>query len=132
MFYDFPEINNIKQVMEAIQGKDEFVVKIDEKNGYQIVNYVVSTRDTFPEIKDINDAILRECRGITFSLDGSVISRKYHKFFNLGERTETNFNKINLNIKHWFMEKLDGSMLTPIILSNGDIRWCTKMGLTAV
>lgn len=130
--YQFPKITHLDQVLKAIQGREEFVVKVDEIHGYTIINYLLNLGDTFPPVVDERTAILRECRGITFDTKtGKVLSRKYHKFFNLGERPETLPENMDFNRTHRYLEKLDGSMITPLLI-NGKIRWCTKMGLTDV
>jgi T4 RnlA family RNA ligase len=130
--YKFPHITHIDQVLAAIAGRDEFVVKVDADNDYTVVNYLVNFEDTFPPVIDERTAILRECRGITFRTStGQVIARKYHKFFNLGERPETMPENIDWTRKRRKMEKLDGSMITPLE-TKGEIHWCTKMGMTGV
>lgn len=141
MRYPFPIITNISQVLEAVEGRKEFVVA--ERDGYTVVNYLINLADTFPEIAldscghyaSKNDelyAIRRECRGITFcNKTGQVISRKFHKFFNVQERSETSLQHIDLSLGHKILTKLDGSMITPILLEN-KVRWCTKMGITPV
>ena len=88
MNYKFPHITHIDQVKKAIEGKEEFIIKVDEEHGIAIVNYNVAFEDTFPPVIDEKTALLRECRGITFDLEtGRVLSRKFHKFFNLDERS---------------------------------------------
>lgn len=130
MKYKFPHIRNIKDVLPHIAGRKEFVVA--ERDGYTVINYVVAMEDTFPPVKSEADAILRECRGIIFnSLSGNIISRRYHKFFNAGEREETGAQFVNLSEPHVLLEKLDGSMITPIPVGAG-VRWGTKMGVTDV
>jgi RNA ligase len=132
MSYKFPIINHIQPVLDAIEGREEFVVKHDVEAGYKVVNYLVSMTDTFPPVTDERSAILRECRGITFcDTTGVVLARKYHKYFNLGERAETQPDVLNFLEPHDILEKLDGSMLTPLRV-HGGIRWCTKMGLTGI
>ncbi|KMR26836.1 hypothetical protein EV34_14995, partial [Staphylococcus aureus] len=54
-----------------------------------------------------------------------------HKFFNISENDGVSLDKVDLNRSHLFMEKLDGSMIRPFLLSSG-IRWGTKMGITDV
>ena len=132
MFYEFPVINHIDEVLEAIEGREEFVVKHDVENGLKIINYLVNFEDTFPAVTDRRTALLRECRGITFcDKTGKVLARKYHKFFNLGEKEETSPHKVDFSNSHQFLEKLDGSMITPLFI-DGHLRWATKMGLTEV
>jgi len=132
MKYQFPHITHMDQVLEAIQGRDEFIVKYDREHGYAVVNYQVNFEDTFPPVVDRRTALLRECRGITFDLKtGQVIARKFHKFHNLNEKVETQPENIDFSQPHWILEKLDGSMITPMAV-NGAIRFNTKMGLTGI
>jgi RNA ligase len=124
MNYEFPTINNISDVLPAIQGRDEFVVA--EKEGYTVINYNVMMSDTF----DCN--IRRECRGIIFDTEsGEILRRPYHKFFNVNEREETQDNVVDLSRPHAILEKLDGSMIAPFVV-NDQLIWGTKMGATEV
>jgi T4 RnlA family RNA ligase len=124
MNYEFPTINNISDVLPAIQGRDEFVVA--EKEGYTVINYNVMMSDTF----DCN--IRRECRGIIFdTATGEIIRRPFHKFFNVNEREETQDNVVDLSQSHAILEKLDGSMIAPFVV-NDQLIWGTKMGATEV
>lgn len=127
--YEFPVINHISEVLEAIKDRPEFIVAV--KDGYTVINYVVAGADTFPPVVDKNTAILRECRGLVFDNEtGKVIARRFHKFFNLGEREELLAGNFDMK-SHKLPVKLDGSMITPIPV-NGEIRWGTKMGITDV
>lgn len=139
MQYEFPTIKRIEDVLWAIEGAPEFIIA--EKDGYKVINYMVVAEDTFPTIspaggsaksrkeRALKAALRRECRGIKFDMEGNLIARPYHKFFNVNEREETRFDKIDLEPKHLLLEKLDGSMVHPMWV-NGHIRWCTKMGIT--
>ena len=139
MKYQFPKIEHIDEVLPLIKGKTEFIVA--DRGQYKVVNYNVVTPDTFPSMKTSGGsakmreerlrekAILRECRGLVFNADGTIMSRRLHKFFNAGERDETQIDQIDLSQNHVILEKLDGSMITPLFF--GDIvRWGTKMGIT--
>ena len=130
MRYEFPHITHLDQVRPAIEGCDEFIIA-EREWGY-VVNYMVSMSDTFPPVETEHDAIRRECRGMLFYKDGTVMSRRLHKFFNIGERDETQFHAIDWSQPHVILEKLDGSMITPVIMPDGGIRWGTKMGITEV
>ena len=124
MNYEFPTINNISDVLPAIQGRDEFVVA--EKEGYTVINYNVMMADTF----DCN--IRRELRGIIFdTASGEIIRRPFHKFFNVNEREETQDHVVDLSQDHRILEKLDGSMIAPFVV-DGEMIWGTKMGATDV
>lgn len=139
MNYEFPVIAHINDVLPAIAGRDEFIVA--QKDGYQVVNYAVMMEDSFPPVHTSggsakmreeatrHKSILRECRGLVFDLDGNLINRRYHKFFNVNEREETRFEKVDFSQPHVILEKLDGSMVSPCYV-NGHIRYMTKMGIT--
>lgn len=153
MDYQFPNITHIDDVLPAIEGRDEFIVV--QKDGYQVVNYAVMMEDSFPPVvcddfcpgcKEFKDeigncgsqrcppfvsasAIRRECRGLVFDLNGKLINRRYHKFFNVNERDETRLEHVDFTQPHVILEKLDGSMVSPCYV-NGHIRWMTKMGIT--
>ena len=131
MNYDFPKINHITDVLPHIEGREEF--RVMDKDWYTVINYMVSLENTF--LWDDNDpvgsAVRRECRGLIFDSNGVLISRPYHKFFNVGEKPETQLNKINLYEPHVVLEKLDGSMIRPILTPEG-FRLATKAGVTDV
>ena len=149
MKYNFPYIDHINVVLPAIEGCNEFVVA--EREHYTVINYMVAMSDTFPPIntihltngdqklrgaifetkEDYHAAIRRECRGLLFYPDGQIMSRRLHKFFNINERDETLAHKIDLSQPHVILEKLDGSMITPVVIED-NIRWGTKMGVTQV
>jgi RNA ligase len=131
MNYDFPQIKTIDDVLPHISGREEFLVM--EKEGYTVIKYAVAFEDTFQW--DSNDpvgsAIRRECRGIIFNQDGELISRPYAKFFNVGEKPETQLNEVNLYESHIVLEKLDGSMIRPIPTVEG-FNLATKAGVTDI
>lgn len=142
MNYDFPIINDIYEVLEAIAGRDEFVVAY--RDGYTIIDYAVNFEDTFPPVKVAggsakmrayrtrNYALRRECRGIIFDSEtGKIIRRPYHKFFNMDERQETQNHLLPMSQPHVILEKLDGSMISPFAV-RGELIWGTKMGDTDV
>lgn len=139
MHYQFPVIQHLNDVLPAIEGRDEFVVATREWG--VVVNYLVVMADTFPPIDESpefeqdliaqRNAIRRECRGLLFYPDGRVMSRRLHKFFNVNERDETADRFVDLSKPHVILEKLDGSMITPVVTPGG-LRWGTKMGITDV
>lgn len=55
-----------------------------------------------------------ECRGIVFDASGNVISRPFHKFFNVGETEETQVSKLTGTYE--ILEKRDGSLITPVLI----------------
>jgi len=123
--YEFPTINNISDVLPAIEGRDEFVVAV--KEGYTVINYNVMMAGTF------DCPIRRELRGIIFDNEsGDILRRPFHKFFNVNEREETQDHVVDLSQEHRILEKLDGSMIAPFIVNGYDMIWGTKMGATDV
>lgn len=126
MNYTFPEIRHINDVLPHIEGREEFIVA--EREGYKVINYVVAMADTFDMTgpNDLGGAIRRECRGLIFDADGNLMSRPFHKFFNVNERAETQTHEINMSQPHVIMEKMDGSMIRPILV-DGYLRLATKM-----
>lgn len=135
MTYKFPVIKHLNDVYDAIDIKCFYLV---QKDGYQIINYMFSSPEAFPPIEvghfgpqQDKDIIKREFRGLKFDLEGNIICRPWHKFFNVGERAETALENIDVSRPHIILEKLDGSMIAPFIV-NGKIVWGTKMGHTEV
>lgn len=132
MKYEFPLITNISQVLPLIADKPEFIVAVKDGD-YTVINYVVQMADTFPPVETEAHAILRELRGMIFKTStGEVIARRLHKFFNVNEKTETQLHEIDFTRPHVILEKLDGSMITPIPMADWSLRWGTKMGCTEV
>lgn len=140
MNYEFPIIRHIDDVLPHIEGRSEFIVA--EREDYDVINYVVQTQHTFDMYPngfrsgrivqyDYGGAIRRECRGLIFYKDGTLMSRPFHKFFNVNERDETRAHEIDLSQPHVVMEKMDGSMIRPLIV-DGYLRLGTKMGVTDV
>lgn len=134
--YDFPTISHINDVLPHIAGRDEF--KVMRKDWYTVINYVVAFGETFDwDESDVAGSIMRrECRGLIFdTLSGKLLSRPYHKFFNVGERSELAMDEVDLNAPHVILEKLDGSMIRPVPVPGSDcyeFRLGTKAGITDV
>jgi RNA ligase len=131
MNYDFPQIETIEDVLDDINGYDE--IRVMAKGDYTVINYAVAFEETFAwDLEDPHaSSIRRECRGLIFNKEGKLISRPYHKFFNAGEKEETQLNKINLYEPHVVLEKLDGSMIRPIPTADGFVL-ATKAGVTDI
>lgn len=127
--YPFPTIQTIDDVLPHIQGREEF--KVYHKEWYTVIKYMIIGENTFQwdDTDPVGSSIRRECRGLIFDNNGKLISRPYHKFFNAGEREETQINKINLYEPHIVLEKLDGSMVRTIPTPEG-FRLATKSGIT--
>ena len=128
LHYEFPVIEHISDVLPFVEGHKNFVVV--DKGDYTVINYVVQTDDTFAGPDDQTKIMRRECRGLMFGPDGKLVRRAFHKFFNVGEPTLP-ASAVNLDQSGRFLEKLDGSMVTPVLI-DGHVRWCTRMGITHV
>jgi T4 RnlA family RNA ligase len=136
MFPDNLALNEVTQVTNDFNnqlGVTAFLRVV--KEGYIVFNYAFQTPDLFPRI-NTNDvlenrrrAILRECRGLTFDLNGNLIARKFEKFFNMDQMPET--HRLDFSRNHLIMDKLDGSMIAPMLVNN-KIIWSTKMGDTDI
>ena len=131
MRYTFPIIRHLDDVLPHIEGREEFIVA--ERDFGTVINYVVAMTDTFnmTDRDDVGGAVRRECRGLIFDRDGNLMSRPFHKFFNVNERAETQTHEIDMSQPHVIMEKMDGSMIRPILV-DGYLRLATKMGVTTV
>lgn len=119
----FPTIETINDVLPYIEGRPEF--RVTEKDWYTTINYMVAHDDTF------DCPIRTECRGLIFDKSGKLISRPYHKFFNVGEKSYTSLDNVDLSEPHVILDKLDGSMIRPIPFDCG-FRLGTKAGVTDV
>lgn len=127
MQYKFPYIEHIDQVRDIVRNNKAFLVS--HKGQYTIIHYLYNSPEVFPDVTGTETAILRECRGIAFDGAGRIISRPFHKFFNYGERQTAipDFLLEDLVIQ----DKLDGSMIRPLYLHNGN-PLATKMGITEI
>ena len=115
------KIEHISEVLPHIEGRKEFYVA--ERDGYTVIDYAITTKDSF------DDPVRRECRGIKFKPDGSVLARPFHKFFNIGERESTQPHLVDFSKPHRIMDKLDGSMIHAALLGD-DIVLMTRGGRT--
>lgn len=136
MNYQFPIITTIDDVLPII--KDDQAIKLIQKDDYNVIGYHYQINDTFtyPDLCPTNNTrylhpIKCECRGLIFDKNGFLIRRAYHKFFNANERYETKIENIDWNQTYVILDKLDGSMITPMLI-NDTIRLTTKAGITTV
>lgn len=147
----FPVIRTINDVLPAIDGDKNFIIA--DRGDYKVIDYVsITDANTFPEIRtigltngdDFSDtmwlfedraslqaALRRECRGLIFDKDGKILSRRFHKFWNLNEREETRMENIDIDNLESILTKEDGSMISFIPI-NGEWKAATMMGCTDV
>lgn len=110
----FPIIAQLSDLLPHIDGNKQIRVKA-EADGTTVVCYMVQDDDTF---SGVNEAMERECRGITFFPNGRIAARTLHKFFNVGEREDTQPHAIDWSKVVRIMDKRDGSMVTPVFVNN--------------
>jgi len=111
----------LEDFIKLSQEKKEirhFVEKVNNQN-LHIFHYMIATTDLF------KTEIERECRGVVFNDDGVCICRPFHKFFNIGEKEETLPENINWQSIKYISSKIDGSLVTPVIIDD-KIFWKTK------
>jgi RNA ligase len=127
----FPQIRTLDCIRPFIEGREDIRI-MPREHGFT-VNYLVSLPDTWgdAEARPEEHWVRRECRGLLFDTQGKLISRPYHKFFNLNEKPFTAASLVDLSEPHVILEKLDGSMIRPF-LRGGEVRWGTKMGETDI
>ena len=95
----------LPSVLEEIKDNKHF--KLVERGDFVKVSY----RFNAPFVFDT--PLKRELRGVTFSKKtGRVVSRPFHKFFNVDESEES--KKEKLKGRFLFREKLDGTMVHPV------------------
>lgn len=110
-------IEHLDDVLPHIQPDTGIIHSVHK--GYSVINYVFSVDETF------DTAIARECRGLKFAPDGTLIARPFHKFFNLGEKRPPQDEPWDTG--HVILDKLDGSMIHPAIVE-GEMVFMTRMG----
>jgi len=113
-------------VLELIRN----IVKEEKKIGeFQFNDYISFDYEDgvmFPIDDTFESAIKKECRGLIISsITGKVLARRFHKFFNINERNEVLIEKIDFTGCQ-ITEKIDGSLVTPVLLDNGELFWLTR------
>lgn len=143
MHYTFPAdltLDEVRTVIQRHNARTATQAFVESDQGDHIVfHYLVAFEHSFPrpETRDValnrEYAILRECRGLIMCpTTGTVLARRYHKFFNVGERDETQPQHLDMARPHVILEKLDGSMITPFRRADGTLAWGTRQGVTPV
>lgn len=122
--YQFPVIHTIDDVLPFVKDHDSIVVA--DKGDYTWIDYVVDDSIIFNP-KYAGWEMRRECRGLLFDTKGQIVSRPFHKFFNVNQLEETQANLIDMSRDHTIMVKEDGSMVRPFMIDE-EIRWGTRKG----
>jgi RNA ligase len=122
----FPKIETIQDFQPKIDGNKQIRVKTVESGiaaGFTVICYMVQDEDTFA---GSNQEFEKECRGIVFGPGGQLAARTMQKFFNIGEKPETMPENIKWQDVVRIMMKVDGSMVTPVAISNEQFKFKTK------
>jgi predicted kinase len=109
--------NVLNLIRNAIKNEDK--IKEYDCDDYICFDYVDGV--TFED----DNAIKRECRGLIISRTGVVLARRFHKFFNINENDESTLENIDFT-GMTAAEKLDGSLVSPILLDSGNLIWATR------
>ena len=117
---NFPVIRELSDVLPAIEDRTNFVVS--ERPKYTVVCYRIMTPNSFDETP--SGRIRKECRGLIFDKDEKLISRPFHKFFNVNENDDSLAHKIDMSRPHVLQEKVDGSMVQTVHARRTN--WCTS------
>lgn len=118
---NFPIITHIQDLSDHIEHLDE-IRFMKQPNGTTVVCYMIADNDTF---SGPYEQWSRECRGITFDKNDKIINRPLHKFFNVGEKPETQKDQLDWSKVTRIMMKRDGSMISPVLIDN-DLVWKSK------
>ena len=111
----FPTIQKLDDLLPYIRDNVQIRVKQEGSWGHTVVCYMIQDEDTFD---GLHQGFERECRGITFFEDGKIAARTLHKFFNIGEREDTQPHVLDWSRVARIMDKRDGSMVTPVLHPN--------------
>lgn len=121
----FPRLDGcVLNILKLIANKHEGIDVYYNSAGYYSFDY--NTKIKYPPTNTWEACVLREFRGlIVSSVTGKVLARRFHKFFNIGELPETEMT--NIDLKDYKMyHKIDGSLVSPILLDNNEIIWATR------
>lgn len=120
----FKQISEISDIQPVVADKKEIRFNV-QPNGVTIGCYQFMDSKTF----DSPEAL--ECRGIAFGVDGRIVSRPLHKFFNAGEKDWLSPDKLlgRTDVAGVF-DKLDGSMIATALV-DGQLLWRSKKAFTS-
>jgi len=119
----------LQEALEAIKNKPEFTVR--EREFGTNIDYNVMMKDSFVGETHAQTLILKNLRGTCFGHNGEIIRLAFDKFHNLNECDGWREADIDFTAEHVVLEKLDGSMITPIYF-DGTYRLGTRAGITDV
>ncbi len=105
----FPLLEDATEILQAVRHRPEINVCLHPGTDLASLLYAISERDTF------DCELRRECRGLLVDLmTNEIVLRPYHKFFNVGERPETQLDVLSKACAAGNISapiKVDGSMI---------------------
>ncbi|MDP2438534.1 MAG: T4 RnlA family RNA ligase, partial [archaeon] len=111
-------------VRQAIAGAPQFVER--RHDHWLAYDYVSLLPGLF---EGPHAAVRRELRGLLVCPSrGVVLARRFHKFFNLSELPETRPHSLPpiTNDDAVVLEKLDGSLVSPVVAADGSLHWASR------
>lgn len=128
----FPIITHYQELKDLIKDRPEFVFNFEEETNTFVVKYNHLLGSSFDHENEDSKKLLHEARGITFDASsGKVVARKFHKFYNIGEKSSSSISNIDFSKPHWRMVKEDGSMIS-FLKIDGQYFPVTKAGRSEV
>jgi hypothetical protein len=122
-------LEGLSQVKEFVR-KDQYPPEIERYfvrrrwENLILINYTDAATYEFPA--DDWTPAMRVCRGIILTDDGSqVVSFPFHKFFNVGESSETKPDEIARWTVRAVTEKIDGVMIQ-VFRWKGELIWASR------
>jgi RNA ligase len=112
----------LEESLKTLEGRSEFAIKKYGEGNDRLVclNYLVTLPDSFEGIRS-------EFRGIIFDgKTGEVVSRPFHKYFNINQKEETQYHLIK-DMKATVYEKVDGSMIHFFMEPCSNARWMWRI-----
>jgi RNA ligase len=117
----FPIITHINDLKPHVEHLPEIRFAV-QPNGFTVVCAMIADNNTY---SGEHAVWARECRGITFDREGWIVSRGLHKFFNVGERIDTQAVDLPWHEVVRTMDKRDGSVINPVLV-DGEIQFKSK------
>jgi hypothetical protein len=122
-------LEGLAQVKEFVQ-KDQYPPEIERYfvrrrwENLILINYTDAATYEFPA--DSWTPAMRVCRGIILTDDGSqIVSFPFHKFFNVGESSETKPGEVARWVVRAVTEKIDGVMIQ-VFRWKGELVWASR------
>ena len=110
-------LNEMIEVSKAANTKlGSDVFRVFDRGEYFLCTYMVQFDGMFSVLNEDENALLLEFRGSCFDREGNCIRRTYKKFFNYGQVENTKV--VDLSQPHIILDKLDGSMVAPMLVNN--------------